>query len=286
MIAKLGGLARSGRDPLGLIGLTLLAGFLLVGTFAPLVAPYDPQQMHLHDDGRLKRMEPPSRAHLLGTTRLGRDIFSQTLMGTRATLLIGILAAGCSTLLGTLIGLVAGFYRGPVDSVLMRLADIAYGIPFVPFAMVMVALVGPKAWVLIVAIVAISWKSTARSVRAQVLSLRERAFVEAARVSGAGSLRIMMVHIAPNVLGIAIVYAVTTTGWAILSEASVSFLGYGDPHLLTWGKVLYEAFVAQAMRTAWWWVLPPGGAIALLVLSIFLVGRALEEVVNPRLREW
>ncbi|OFW10959.1 MAG: peptide ABC transporter permease [Acidobacteria bacterium RIFCSPLOWO2_12_FULL_59_11] len=276
----------SGRDPLGIAGLGILAAFVLLGMLAPSLAPYDPQAMHLHDDGRLKRMEPPSWNHLLGTTRLGRDVLSQVVVGTRATLAIGLLAAGCSTILGTIIGLVSGFYRGAIDSVLMRLADIVYGIPFVPFAMVMVALVGPQAWVLVVAIVVITWKSTARAVRAQVLSLRERPFVEAARVGGASSLRIMFVHIGPNVLGIAIVYAVTTTGWAILSEASVSFLGYGDPHLITWGKMLYEAFVAQAMRTAWWWVFPPGGAIALLVLGIFLVGRMLEELVNPRIREW
>jgi peptide/nickel transport system permease protein len=275
-----------GRDRLGLAGLVILSAFVVLSLLAPLLTPYDPQTMHMHPDGRVKRTEPPSREHLLGTTRLGRDVLSQIIIGSRATLAIGLLAAGCSTLLGTMVGLISGFYRGPIDSLLMRLADIVYGIPFVPFAMVMVALAGAQAWVLIVAIIVITWKSTARAVRAQVLSLRERPFVEAARVGGASSARIMCLHIGPNVLGIATVYAVTTTGWSILNEASISFLGYGDPHRLTWGKVLYEAFVAQAMRTAWWWVFPPGGAIALLVLSIFLVGRMLEEVVNPRIREW
>ena len=231
-------------------------------------------------------MESPSLKHLFGTTRLGRDVFSQTIIGTRAALIIGVVAAGFSTLLGTVIGLVSGFYRGPLDSFLMRLADIAYGIPFVPFAMVTIALIGAKAWVFVLAVILITWKSPARAVRAQVLSLRERPFIEAARVSGISSFRIIFLHIGPNILGVAAVYTVTTTGWVILNEASISFLGYGDPYLITWGKILYEAFIAQAMRTAWWWVIPPGSAIVFLVLSIFLIGRTLEEIVNPRLREW
>ena len=172
-----------------------------------------------------------------------------------------------------------------MDDLLMRFTDIVYGIPFLPFAMILVAILGPSIWNVIFAIVLISWRTTARVIRAEVLTLKERTFIQAARLTGASHARIIFRHLAPNILPLSLVYSSLAMGWAILTEASVSFLGYGDPFLISWGKILFDAYVAQAMNDAWWWVVPPGLAITLLVMSGFFVSRSLEEVLNPRLRK-
>jgi len=206
------------------------------------------------------------------------------IIGSRVALLVGILSAIMVVFIGTNVGLLAGYYGGKIDDLLMRLTDIVYGIPFLPFAIILVALLGPGLPNIILAIVLISWRTTARVVRAQVLTLKQRAFIDAARVAGAGNLRIVYMHLAPNVLPISFVYAAINMGWAVLTEASISFLGYGDPLLISWGKILFNAYVAQAVTVAWWWVMAPGIAIMLLVLSGFFISRAYEEIINPRLR--
>jgi len=235
-------------------------------------------------DGTMARMDPPSWRFPFGTDRMGRDILSQVIIGSQVAILVGILSAIMVVAIGTNIGLISGYYGGKIDDLLMRVADIAYGIPFLPFAVIMVALLGPGLFNIILAIVLITWRTTARVVRSQVLTLKQRAFIEAARVAGASNMRIIYLHIAPNVLPISFVYAAISMGWAILTEASVSFLGYGDPLLMSWGKILFNAYVAQAVTVAWWWVTAPGVAIVLLVLSGFFVSRAYEEIINPRLR--
>ena len=273
------------RDPVGLAGVGVLAFFLLLAIFANVLSPYDPWQTNYHADGRVIRMEPPSARHWLGTDRLGRDILSQTIHGSRVALFVGLISAICSTFIGVNVGLIAGYCGRHVDDLLMRVTDVVYGIPFLPFAMILIALLGPSLWNVIFAITLITWRTPARAVRAQVLSLRHRAFVGSARVTGCGPWRIMYVHIAPNIVSLGFAYTVITVGWSILTEASLSFLGYGDPELISWGKILFTAHVAQAMQVAWWWVVPPGVAITAVVLAFFFVGRTFEEITNPKLRE-
>ncbi len=273
------------RDKLGMTGLVIMAFFIVVAIFAPYIAPYDPDAANYRPDGSFSRMDPPSWAHPFGTTRLGQDVFSQVIVGTRVAVLVGVLSAVMVALLGTLIGLVSGYYGGWIDDLLMRITDIAYGVPFLPFAIILVAILGPGLSNVIAAIVLISWRSTARVIRSEVLSLKHRSFIEAAKVSGASDPRIILRHLAPNVLPLSLVYTALAMGWAIMTEASLSFLGYGDPRLISWGKVLFMCYVAQAIDVAWWWVVPPGLAITLLVMSGFLISRSLEEIVNPRLRE-
>lgn len=272
------------RDRAGLIGACILLVFIALAVFGEHLAPYDPSETNYHPDGRIIRMEPPSWRHPFGTDRFGRDILSQTIVGARVAIVVGIVSALCSTLIGLNVGLIAGYWGGWRDDLLMRLTDLAYGVPFLPFAMVLIALLGPSIWNVIMAITLITWRTPARSIRAQVLSLKHRAFVDAARVSGARHVRIIYQHIGPNVLSLAFAYTVITVAWSILTEASLSFLGYGDPERISWGTILFRAYVSQAMRVAWWWVVPPGAAISLVVLALFLVGRTFEEITNPRLR--
>ncbi|USK51738.1 ABC transporter permease [Bacillus sp. CMF12] len=272
------------KDKLGLLGIILLTFFIVISIFAPQIIPYDPIEQHYSETGELLRMEPPSKEHLFGTTRLGRDIFSQVIAGTRVALFVGIVSAIMVTIIGTVIALVAGYFGGWIDDLLMRMTDIVYGIPFLPFAMIMVAVLGPSIWNIIIAIVLISWRTTTRVIRSEVLTLKQRSFIQAAKLSGAGSFRIIFRHLVPNILPLALVFGSLAMGWAIVTEASVSFLGYGDPLLISWGKILFDAYVAQAITEAWWWVVPPGLAITLLVMSGFFVSRSLEEILDPRLR--
>jgi peptide/nickel transport system permease protein len=273
------------KDKLGLIGIILMLTFILIAVFAPVLIPYDPMASNYHQDGALKRMEPPSAEHWFGTTKMGRDVYSQVIAGTRVALVVGLVSAVMVTFIGTAIALISGYIGGWVDDLLMRITDIVYGIPFLPFAMIMVALLGPSIWNIIFAIVLITWRTTTRVIRSEVLTLKERTFIQAAKLSGASPLRIMFRHIAPNVLPLSLVFGSLALGWAIITEASIAFLGYGDPLLMSWGKVLFTAYVAQATTEAWWWVVPPGLAITLLVMSGFFLSRSLEEILNPRLRE-
>lgn len=273
------------RDRFALTGLIIYGVFVVVALAAPYVAPYPPLELTYLPDGDVNANAPISREHWLGTTNLGRDIFSQLLYGARAALAVGLAAAVGVVVLGTLVGLVAGYYGGGVDALLMRLADVAFGIPFLPMAIVLVAFLGPSIWNVVLVMTLLLWRDTGRVIRAQVLTLRERAYVEAARVLGAGHARIMFVHIAPNVLPLSFLYGSLAIGWAILTEASVSFLGFGDPNVISWGSMLQDAYNSQALaRQAFNWFVPPGVAIMLAVMAGFFISRGYEELLFPRLR--
>jgi len=272
-------------ERLGQIGLLILAIFLFVGLFAPLLAPYDAQEKLRTDDGEIKRMEAPSAEHPLGTTRLGRDVLSQVLVGTRIALIVGSLGAFMSVFIGTNMGLISGYFGGWTDDILMRLTDIIYGVPFLPFVIVLVVILGPGLFNVILAIALVQWRSTARVIRSQVLTIKERPYIEAAQAAGGSDVRVLYTHILPNVLPLVFLYGAFSVGWAVIAEASVSFLGFGDPLSVSWGKMLFTAYTANAIRTAWWWVVPPGLSINMLVISVFLIGRTYEKVSNPELRE-
>ena len=273
------------RDKMAVTGLCLLTFFVLIGALAPVLAPYDPNQVHRNQSGTILVLQPPSWRHPFGTTNLGRDVLSMTIMGTRVALLVGVLAALLVTLIGTSLGLVSGYHGGWVDSLIMRVVDILYGIPLLPSVLVLVVLLGPNFWNFVIVVTLLSWRSTARIIRSQVLSIKERPFVKAAKVTGASTFRILFVHIAPNILPLALLEMALAVGWVIVTEASLSFVGFGDPQLLSWGQVLHMAFLTGSARSAWWWIIPPGLAIMLVLLGVFFATRALEEIVNPRLRQ-
>jgi len=273
------------RDRFALAGLIIYLVFLVMALLAPALAPYDPLALNYLPDGEVAANLPPSTRHLLGTTNLGRDIFSQLLYGARAALVVGFVAALGVVILGTIVGLVAGYYGGWVDGLLMRAADVAFGIPFLPMAIVLVAFLGPSIWNVVLVMVLLLWRDTGRIIRAQVLSLRERSYVEAARVLGAGHARTMFIHIAPNVLPLSFLYGSLAIGWAILTEASISFLGFGDPDVISWGFMLQDAYNSQALaRQAFHWFVPPGVFIMLAVMAGFFISRGYEELLFPRLR--
>ncbi len=266
------------------IGGLILLVYTVIAIAAPLIATHNPWETYSRENGTLAALDPPSWSHLLGTTNLGRDIFSQLVIGSRAALIVGLVAALVVTIAGTSIGLIAGYFGGWIDEVFMRLVDLAYAIPFVAFVIVLVSLLQPSLFNAILAICLLFWRNPARVTRAQVLSLKQRTFVKMARMAGAGDLRIIFVHLAPNVLPLAMVYMAISVGWAIITEASIAFLGLGDPLVITWGQMLNLAFVSGAMRSAWWWVVPPGVSIILVVTATFMIGEAVEEFANPRLR--
>ena len=238
----------------------------------------------LGSDRFVTRLAPPSREHWFGTDHLGRDLYSQNVHGSRIALLVGFLGAALVMLIGTNVGLIAGYYRGRTETILMRTVDVMYGIPFEPFALILVLLFQPSLLIVILAVSLLTWRTVARLIRSQVLSLRERPFVKAARVAGASDLRIMYLHIFPNVMPLVFLELAIIVGVAIIAEATLSFLGLGPPHSISWGGILHDARLSGAWRTAWWWNLPPGILIMTTVLSVFFISRSLEVVANPRLR--
>jgi ABC-type dipeptide/oligopeptide/nickel transport system permease subunit len=234
-------------------------------------------------DPYVNSLARPSFSHLFGTTHNGRDIFSQVVYGSRAALLVGLIAAVMVTLIGTNVGIIAGYFKGRTDNILMRIVDIMYALPLEPFAMILVLITRPGIGVIILSVGLLTWRTTARIIRSQVLSISARPFVKAARVAGASDFRIMYVHIAPNVLPLAFLQLAVAMAFAITAEATLSFLGLGPPRIYSWGTILHQARLSGAWRTAWWWIVPPGILIMLTVVSVFFISRALEVLTNPRL---
>ena len=266
--------------------------FMIVSVLAPVIAPYPPlKRLYEGDAGIIidKWAEPSvisaESDYILGTTAEGFDIFSQLVYGSRAALLVGLIAAVFTAGIGTLVGLTAGYYGGKIDDTLMRIVDFLYGMPLLPTVIVLVALLGPNLWNIILAIIVLQWRSTARVIRSQALSLRERPFVKAAQVAGASDWHIISRHLAPNVLPLSFLYGAFAIAWAILAEAGVSFIGLGDPDTVSWGTMLQSSRTYAALDFgAWWWFVPPGICIGLVVISGFLIGRGYEEITNPELR--
>lgn len=268
------------HNPFGWLGIGLLTFLLVMALGAPVLAPYDPAKL------TGKPFESPSAAHWLGTNDIGQDILSELIFGARVSLLIGVLSALIAIGIGTTVGLLAGFYRGAVDMLLMRLVDVMLIIPVFPLMVLLAAYLGQSLWNLIVVIGILGWARPARIIRAQTLSLVEHDYVIAARAIGARNARIVLRHVLPGVLSIALAQFVMAAGGAILTEAGLSFLGLGDPTQKSWGSMLYYAQARNAFLTgAWlWWVLPSGLMITLSVLGFALSGFALEDTLNPHLR--
>lgn len=272
-------------EPFAIAGSAIYALIVAVALFADRLAPYDPRAI-LKTGARVARYLPMSVDHWLGTTASGRDVLSQVIFGTRSALQVGFTAALAVVAIGTLLGLLSGYLGGWVDRVVTFAADVVLGLPFLPSMLVLSALTRPGTTVIVASVAALLWPNTSRVVRAQVLSLRERSWIEAARVTGCSTPQIMFVHILPQLLPLAALYGSIAIGWAILAEASASFLGFGDPASISWGGMLQDAYANQALsRGAWNWFAPPGAAIMAMVLAGFLVSRGSEKLLFPKLAE-
>ena len=273
------------NDPFAVFGLVIYATFLIAAIFADVIAPYDPTEILFTPEYDLAAdLRPGEQGYILGTTSLGRDIFSQIIYGSRSALLIGVTAAFMVALIGSIVGGVSGYFGGWVDAVLMRLADIAFGIPFLPFVIVLAAFLEPSIWNVVLAMALVLWRDTGRVIRSQVLTLRSRGYVDAARVSGSSDLKIILRHIAPNILPLSFLYGSIAIGWAILTEASISFLGFGDTTSISWGYMLQDAFASQALaKQSYYWFVPPGICIILVVSAGFFITRGYENLLFPKL---
>lgn len=260
------------------VGILLIGSLILMAVFAPQLSPYDPAVRVATP------FLPPSDAHPLGTNDIGQDILSELIYGARVSLVIGITAATVTLIIGTVVGLLAGYYRR-LGSVLMRVVDIVLVLPFLPLLIMLAAYLGRSMWNTVIIIGLLSWAGTARVIRSQVLGLAKQDYVLSARAVGATNAHIILRHILPLVLLLAVGQFVQATSSAILLEAALSFLGLGDPLQKSWGTILYWAQVRGAFLTpAWrWWVLPPGLLIAAASLGFALIGFALEQRINPRL---
>lgn len=251
-------------------GIFLFAFFLFMALFPSLLAPYTP-------DERFMPYEEPSGNHLLGTNDIGNDILSELVYGARISMIVGFAASLVSTLIGTILGLYAGYFRGAVDELLMGFTDIVLIIPKIPLIIVLGAYLQPSIWILTPVLGLLSWESTARVTRSKTLQLREASYVKSAQCMGFSSRHIMISDILPNLYHVLLPKFMLATASAMISEASLSFLGLSDVSMKSWGSMLSFAFFRGGfIRDMWWWYTPPGVCITLCVISIALIGFGLE----------
>jgi peptide/nickel transport system permease protein len=266
------------RRPLFLIGGLIIVAISIVAIFAPLIAPQDPLKIDV-----TKRLQAPSSQHIMGTDHLGRDLFSRVIFGARISLMVGVTIAFISFALGGALGLLAGYFGKWLDNVIMRICDMFFAFPPLILAMAIAASLGPSLQNTMLSLVIVWWPRYARLVRSQVLVLRELDYVQAAKASGAGHMRIMLKHIVPNALSPVIVQVTLDIGQAILMAASLGFLGFGaQPPTPEWGVIASEARIY--MRDQWWYPTFPSVMILLTVLGFNLVGDGLRDVLDPRQR--
>lgn len=262
------------RNTFTLIGAVTVSALILIAIFASNIAPYDPAEIDI-----TKALLSPSAEHLFGTDQLGRDIFSRMVFGARISLFIGFVAVGMSVLIGLIIGSIAGYYGGKIDSILMRFVDIMLCFPRFFLILSLVALLEPNMMIIMFVIGVTSWMGTARLIRAEILSLKEREFIQAVKVLGASDIRIIVRHLIPNGIGPVLVSAVLGIGAAVLIETSLSFLGIGvQPPTPSWGNILIEG--KETLGTCWWLMLFPGLAIFITVLAYNLLGEGLRESLS------
>ena len=267
--------------PMGFVGLAIITIFLTMAVFAPLLGTVDPTASGEVDNLLL----PPSSQFWFGTDDLARDIWSQIIYGSRISLTIGFVAALITVISGTLVGLVAGYYGKFMDEILMRIVDFFMMLPELPLMIVLAAVLGPSMWNIILVVSLVSWPTTARVVRSQVLSLKERPFVESSRCIGASNFQLMFSEILPNVVPLMFAQAVIMITEAIYAEAVLSFLGLGDPTSISWGMMLHSVFESGVISESYWWVIPPIASIVVLIVSFSLLGTAVSDILEPGYKE-
>jgi peptide/nickel transport system permease protein len=267
--------------PMGFAGLAIIIIFLVMAFFAPFLGTVDPAASGEVDN----LLVPPSSQFWFGTDDLARDIWSQTIYGSRISLTIGFVAALITVFSGTFMGLVAGYYGKLLDEALMRIVDFFMMLPELPLMIVLAAVLGPSMWNIILVVSLVSWPTTARVVRSQVLSLKERPFVESSRCIGASNFQLMFSEILPNVVPLMFAQAVIMITEAIYAEAVLSFLGLGDPTTISWGMMLNSVFESGVIAESYWWVIPPIVSIVLLIVSFSLLGTAVGDILEPGYKE-
>ncbi|UQN08966.1 oligopeptide ABC transporter permease [Deinococcus sp. QL22] len=266
------------KHRLAVIGLVTLLALGILAASAPLLTPYtfDGQDFDI-----IGQPQPPSSAHLMGTDELGRDAFTRVLYGARISLMVGVFSALIATGLGVLVGALSGYYRGSIDTLLMRFTDIILSIPLLPLVILLSGMIRPGIWLLVCIIGGLGWMGTARLVRGQFLSLREREYVEASRALGGSNNRIMFRHILPNAVGPIVVSTTLAVGSGIMLESALSFLGMGvQPPTPTWGNLLNNA--SQWLSGAPWLAIFPGLMILITVLAVNFLGDGLRDALDPR----
>jgi peptide/nickel transport system permease protein len=270
------------HDRLGRLGVIAFVLVVMIAVAGPLLFPFNSAAVSSTSAGLLL---PPSGQHWLGTDELGRDVFREFLAAAHVSLIVGLAATAISMILGAAIGIVAGYYGRWIDNALMRLTDFFLVLPQIPLVIALAAFFGQSLGIIILVIGMTGWPTTARIVRSQTLSLRERQFITRVRSLGTQDSRILRVHILPNVMPLIFANTVLVIGGAILAEATLSFLGLGDPVQVSWGTMLHFAFDSGAIgRGAWWYFIPPGIGIVIVVLAFTLTGHAIDQALNPRLR--
>lgn len=266
---------------MGRIGMVLIGLIFVAAVCAPVLGTQDPQKA----GERENILKPPSAQHWLGTDDLGRDVWSQVLFGSRVSLMIGLITAFVTVVTGTLVGLTAGYFGGWVEEILVKIVDFFMMLPVLPLMIILAAVLGPNLWNIILVISVVSWPTTARVVRSQVLSIKERPYVEAARCIGAGNAKLMFGEIMPNVLPLMFAQAVLMITYAIYDEAILAFLGLGDPTRISWGSMLHFAFESGVMSRSPWWIAPPIASIIILIVGFSLLGTAVTDVLTPQYKE-
>jgi peptide/nickel transport system permease protein len=285
-------LGRALRRKDGVVGVAILAVFAVLAIAPELFVG----QLETVVSATGKALDPPSLQHLFGTDETGRDMLNLNIHGARISMAIGLMATLITIVIGTLVGILSGYAGGVLDNVLMRISDFFLVLPTIVLALILAPIIldiiGPQAeflgiratlLVIVVVIGLTSWATTARVIRSQVLSVKERMFVDRARVIGSSSLRIMWRHILPNVMNLIVAQAVLTFATAVFTETTLAFIGLGDPSAPSWGELLNSAQSSGAPGLgAWWYIAPPAVAVVLVVLSFTLVGNALDDLLNPK----
>lgn len=262
---------------MGRTGLILMTVFISAAVFAPCLRTEDPRKSGNYEN----ILQPPSFRFWLGTDDFARDVWSQIIYGSRISLCIGISAAFITVFTGSLVGLISGFYGGFIEEFLMKITDFFMMLPELPLMIILAAVLGPGMWNIVFVVSLVSWPATARIVRSQVLSLKERPFVEASRCIGASNTLLMFGEILPNVLPLMFAQAILMVTAAIYAEAILSFLGLGDPTSISWGTMLHFAFESGVMAAALWWVIPPIACIVALIVSFTFLGTAITDIMKP-----
>jgi peptide/nickel transport system permease protein len=269
------------NNPMGFGGVAIISIFLIMAIFAPFLGTVNPTL-----SGEIENLLiSPSTQFWFGTDDLARDIWSQTIYGSRISLMIGFVAAIITVVTGSFVGLLAGYYGKMLDELLMRVVDFFMMLPELPLMIVLAAVLGPSIWNIIFVVSLVSWPRTARIVRSQVLSIKERPFVESSRCIGASNFQLMFGEILPNVVPLMFAQAVLMVTEAIYAEAVLSFLGLGDPTSISWGMMLHSVFESGVIAESYWWVGPPIACIVTLIVSFSLLGTAVSDVLEPGYKE-
>lgn len=267
------------KEPTALVGLILILLFLAAALFAPALSPFGPNEQDIIGS----KLAPPSAAHWLGADILGRDMWSRMLYGARISVFVGLAVVAAAGSVGTLVGLFAGYRRGWIDEVVMRVTDIFFAFPPLILAMAIAGALGPSLRNALIAVVVVLWPVYARLVRGQVLGLREREFIQAAQITGVSNWKILWRHLLPNTMAPLLVQASFDMGTTILTVAGLSFIGFGaQPPTPEWGVMISDG--RNYITTQWWLTAVPAGGILLLVAAFNLVGDGLRDILDPRLR--